>query len=62
MTQEINQLSGMLFDIKRALADITRVRDTLKSITWLLEIKIEEIHNSEEYQESIKKQLLGNVL
>lgn len=45
MTQEINQLSGMLFDVSRALLDIARIRDTLKSIEWRLQARIDDIHN-----------------
>jgi hypothetical protein len=45
MTKEINQLSGMLFDVSRALLDIARIGDTLKSIEWRLQARIDDIHN-----------------
>lgn len=54
---ELNNLNRMLLDINRALADVVRVRETLKSVIWSLEARINELHNSSECFEEFKQLL-----
>lgn len=56
---EVHKLGCMLCEVEQARMALRRTRDILDSIYNSLKAEIDDIHNSDEYQESIKKQLLG---
>lgn len=56
---ETTKLSNKLFEIEQARMALRRVRDILDGMKASVEAELYEIHNSAEYQESIRKQLLG---
>lgn len=56
---DTSRLNNRLFEIEQARMAIRRVRDILDGMKASVEAELYEIHNSPEYQESIRKQLLG---
>lgn len=59
---QVNKLACLLSEVEQARMALRRTRDILDSIRATLEVDIDEIHNSEEYQENVKKQILEDVL
>ena len=56
---EVNKLGCMLCEVEQARMALRRTRDILDSIYNSLKAEIDDIHNSDEYQEMLQKQLLG---
>lgn len=56
---EVNKLGCMLCEVEQARMALRRTRDILDSIYNSLKAEIDDIYNSDEYQEMLQKQLLG---
>ena len=56
---DTNKLNNRLFEIDQTLMAIRRARDLLNDMKASVEAELYEIHDSPEYQESIRKSLLG---
>lgn len=55
---EVNKLGCMLCEVEQARMALRRTRDILDSIYNSLKAEIDDIYNSDEYQEMLRKQLL----
>lgn len=56
---QVNELSRLLCEVEQARMALRRTRDILDSIRNSIEADIDAIHNSDEYQDEIRKQLFG---
>ena len=56
---DTSRLNNRLFEIDQTLMAIRRVKDILDGMKASVEAELYEIHDSPEYQESIRKSLLG---
>ena len=56
---ETTKLNNRLFEIEQMRMALRRIRNILNDMKADVEAELYDIHNSPEYQESIKKQLLG---
>ncbi|MBQ7674651.1 MAG: hypothetical protein IJT36_09150 [Alphaproteobacteria bacterium] len=56
---EVHKLGCMLCEVEQARMALKRTRDILDSIYNSLKAETDDIHNSDEYQETLQKQLLG---
>lgn len=56
---KITALNNELYELEQARMGLRRVRDILDSLKASKEAELQDIHNSPEYQDSIRRQLLG---
>ena len=58
-TLKITALNNELYELEQARMGLRRARDILDEMKASVEAELYEIHDSPEYQESIRKSLLG---